>query len=177
MARRRRPVEAPGRDELAERGESQHQRMHDTEENAERKVTDVETERETADELDLEGTREAAEAIEQHIDEAENRSTEEFETDGRELEGIHQEVEEFGGELQDRTDSMARDAERISEARERLTSEVAGGELMGAIESAQAEIEVLQKQLEHSRQTLAESRRRFDEQRKRVQADGGSEYA
>ena len=177
MARRRRPVEAPGRTEITDRAENHHQRMNETEESAERKVTDVETERETADGLDLEGTREAAEAIEQHIDDAENRSTEEFETDGRDLEGIHQDVEEFGGELQDRTDSMTRDSERISEARDRLTSEAAGGELMAAIDSAQAEIEFLQKQLEHSRQTLAESRRRYDEQRKRVQAEGGSNYA
>lgn len=135
---------------------------------------DVEVERETLEEVDLSGTREAAEALERSLEAAEEESTQEFEGDEQQLEHVQEAGQEFERELAERVDAVAGDADRIGAARERVANELAARELEQAREEAERDLEFLREQEERAREARENSQRIAEEQRRRLNSSGRS---
>jgi len=138
----------------------------------EKTVCDTETEQHTAESVELNGTTEAADAVEQALDAAERTSNETFGREGGELEQVHHEAEQFEGDLQKRSETMDADREKLSEAGGSLHHEDVRSEIAKASECAQRDIEFLR---EHAARALAareESRQLHEQHKARVQARG-----
>ena len=143
-------------------------------EDMDKSVSDVETVRQTLESLDLAGTAEAADAVEQSIQGAEGVSVGEFDEKATELEGIHQEGQEHESELQERSDSTSADLGRISDASGRINSDAANNELVAAKESGVRDMEFLEDNLHQAQDAREESRRLEEEYRARIDAGGGA---
>ena len=79
---------------------------------------DVATERETLEGVDLTGTQEAADALEDSLESAQEVSAREFTEEGESLEQVQREGEEFEQELRERSDATAGDVQKVSDAGE-----------------------------------------------------------
>ena len=82
--------DTPTRTQIQTTVEEFQTEMVDRGEIVEEKVTDLETERQTKDELDLNCTSDAADEVESNIDSARDVSSGEFEDESQQLEQIHE---------------------------------------------------------------------------------------
>jgi hypothetical protein len=172
MARRR--SDAPTRSEITEKVEKHETDMEEKTGEIEETVSDVETERDTLESLDLDGTAETAEEVEQAIEGAQDVSAEEFDTESGELEETHNETEEHEEELQERSDTTSSDLGKISDASAKIHSDSANGELIVAKESAMRDIEFLDDEAKQSEDAREQSQRLHEEHERRVSAARGS---
>ena len=171
MARR---SDVPTRGEVTEKVEKHGTDMREKMDEIEETVEDVETVRQTLEELDLGGTSEGSDAVEQAVEGAEDVSVEEFDEESGELEEIQRETEEHEDELDERSDTASSDLGKISDASGRIESDATNGKLVEAKESAIREIEFLSEQAQRARDAREESRRAHEERQGRVQSRGGS---
>jgi len=148
--------------------------MVDRGEIVEEKVTDLETERQTKDELDLNCTSDAADEVESNIDSARDVSSGEFEDESQQLEQIHQDTQECEEELQERSDSTTSDMEKLSDAGSQVHSDTARAEVEGAADAAQREIEFLDEQEQNAQESRTESERLHQEQEQRANEAKGA---
>jgi len=171
---RKRRADAPSRSDVAKTVDDRKTEFDEKTDALERHADDAETERETLESLDLTGTSDAAEAVEQAVDAAQEASVREFEEDGDALEQVQDEGEEFERELHERSDANASDMDKIVDAGNRLHSDDAKSELEKARMETQRDIELLDEQEREAQESRKESERLHDEQRARIQAAGGS---
>lgn len=165
MARR---GDSPTRGEVTERVDKSESDMQEKTEEMDKTVSDIETVRDTLDSLDLSGTSEASDEVEQAIEGAEDVSEGEFEQESGELEGIQGETEEHEGELQERTDSSSQDLGKLSDASGRMNSDAANSELVKAKESALRDIDFLGDQAKRAQDSREESQRVHEDYKGRV---------
>ena len=165
MARR---GDVPTRSEVTETIEKHQSEMQEKTEEMEKTAEDVETERETLESLDLGGTAEGADAVEEAIEGAEDLSTQEFEEQGNELEEVDRESEEHEGELNERSDTTSSDLGKVSDASGRIHGDGANNELVKAKESAVRDIEFLHEQAQRAQEAREETERVHQEQQGRV---------
>lgn len=165
MARR---GDAPKQSEITEKVEKHENDMHEKTEDVEKTVEDVETVRQTLEELDFGGTAEGGEAVEQSIEGAENVSVGEFDSESSALEELEHESEEHEGELQERNDTTTADLGKISDASGRIHSDAANSELIAAKESALRDIEFLSDQAQRAQEAREETQHIHDEHLGRV---------
>lgn len=163
---RRKSLERSGVTDTVEKRKSE---MQETGERIEENTEDVEITRETLDSLEG-GTQEGADQIDQHIEEAQDASVQEFEDNTNDLEQIQGETEEYEGELKENTDTLTSDVDRISGARDQLHSDAAGSELDEARSAAEQDIEFLQEHEQRAKDARDESQRLHEEHRNRVDA-------
>jgi len=116
--------------------------MEEKGEEIEKTVCDVEVEGQTLDELEG-GTAEGADAVDQHIESAQEASSGEFDEQSGELEQVHGEVEEYEGELHERSDITSSDRDKISEATGQINSDAPKGEMDAARDAAQEDVDFL----------------------------------
>ena len=139
----RRIKEVRSRSDITENTEQTEAQLEEKTEIIEEKVCDVETEYETAENLELSGTTEGSESVEQDINEAQDISNEEFTEQSNELEQMHEETEQNEGELSEKAESVSSDIEKISEASGKLNSENARERFNEADRAAQEDMEFL----------------------------------
>jgi hypothetical protein len=166
MARRR--SDAPARCEVESTVEGHRTDMQEKADEIEETVLDVETEGKTLDEIELSGTAEGADEVEQNIESAQDVSVGEFEEESQELEDIHEQTEEYEGELHERADTTTEDAGKIAEASGQIHSDAPKSELDAARKSAEQDVEFLTGHEEAAQDARQESQQLQDDHRNRV---------
>ena len=161
--------DTPTRGEVSERVEKSKEQMDEKVNDLDLIATDAETVRGTVESLDLNGTSEGSDAVESAIEEAENVTVEKFDEEDEALQEVQSDMEDFEGELQERTDSSESDSEQVSEAIGQITTEETKGELEQAKSEIDDDIEFLKEQNETAREAREENTQLQQEHRSRVQ--------
>lgn len=161
--------DTPTRGEVSERVEKSKEQMDEKVNDLDLIATDAETVRGTLESLDLNGTSEGSDAVESVIEEAENVTVEKFDEEDEALQEVQSDMEDFEGELQERTDSSESDSEQVSEAIGQITTEETKGELEQAKSEIDDDIEFLKEQNETAREAREENTQLQQEHRSRVQ--------
>jgi hypothetical protein len=167
MARR---SDLVSRDGITEKVDEHRREMDEKAETIEQDVSDIDTVRETLDQLEG-GTAEGADDVGQSIEAAESVGTGEFEAHDGELEQVQGTSEQHEQEVQDRSETVSEDLGRISDASGRIQSDAMNNELIGAKEAAIRDQEFLDEQSEQEREAREESRRLQEQYR--AQVEGG----
>jgi len=162
MARRGRG-DACSRTEVESTVEGHKEAMDEKGEEIEKTVCDVEVEKQTLDDLELGGTQEGADTVEQSIESAQDTSVGEFDEQSGELEQVHGEVEEYEGELNERSDTTSSDMDKISEASGQINSDAPKGEMDAARDAAQEDIDFLDGMEQSDQEARAESQNLHNE--------------
>lgn len=170
MARRK--GDRRSRGEITEKLEKHRTDMREKGDQIGKSVSDVETERQTRDQLDLGGTSEAAEAIEQALDSTEDTSVKEFDAESQALEQVQGDAEGQEAELRERSDTATADLDKLTDAGGRLHSDSSNRELLKAKEEDERDIEFLKEQEARAREAREESKRLHEEHQRRISAGG-----
>jgi len=168
MSRRR--GDAPSQSEITEKVDRRKDEMGEKAEEMDMSVSDVETVRQTLESLELAGTAEGGESIEQSIESAEDTSVDEFDQHSEELEDVHQETHDDEEDLQERSDTTSEDLGKISDASGQINSDATDNQLVSAKESAVRDIEFLDDQRSEAEDARQESERLQQEYQSRVDA-------
>jgi uncharacterized phage infection (PIP) family protein YhgE len=169
----RRSGKAIGRSEVTERLDTHREDAKEKADQLEEPVTDSETERNVRDAVELSGTDEGAEQFEQHMEQAQEASQSEFDEESQDLEEVHEQIQEYEGEMHERSDSAAADADRVEEGLGKLNRDAARGQLEGARDSLQSDIEFLNDYEQRAQEAREESQRLHEEQHRRIEAARG----
>ena len=161
--------DTPTRGEVSERVEKNKEQMDEKVNDLDLIATDAETVRGTLDSLALNGTSEGSDSVESAIEEAENVTVEKFDEEDEALQEVQSDMEDFEGELQERTDSSESDSEKVSEGIGQITTEETKGELEQAKSDICDDIEFLKEQDESAREAREENTQLQQEYRNRVQ--------
>ena len=168
MARNR---DVPSRGEVSERIDKSRDDMREQEERLETTADDIETIRQTLEELDLGGTAEGSNEVEASIECADDVTV--FDDHSEKLDDVQSESEEHESELQERADVSESDLGRISDASARIETDGAVSELVKAKEGALKDVEFLTDEGNRTREACDESKRIQDEMENRVRAKSG----
>ena len=162
--------DAPRRGEVSEKVEKHQSDMNEKAEEIDTVVEDVETVRQTLDSLDLGGTADGSEQIEQSIEAAEDATVDVFEREDEQLEQVQGENEDHGQELTERHGAVESDLGKISDAGGRISTQETNSELNQAKEAATRDVEFLQDHERRAQEAGQESDRVQQEHRSRVNA-------
>ena len=154
MARRK---DVPTRNEVTEKIESDKKEMEGKETDLDKIASDVETVRQTLEQLDFGGTAEGSDEVESSIESAEDVTTVVFDREDESLEQIQTHNEEFEGELQDHHGSSESDLGKISDASAKIETKEAINELEKAREAALRDIDFLAEQIGRASDARKES--------------------
>jgi len=144
MAKRR---DIPSKGEVTERIEKSKKDMEGKEVDLEKVAADVETVRQTLENLDFGGTAEGADQLEKTIESAENVTTEVFEREDENLERIQSNSQEFEGEITERRDTSESDLGKISDGSAKIETRETTNELVRAKEAVLRDIDFLAAQI------------------------------
>jgi len=169
----RRSSKAIGRSEATERLDKHQEDAKEKTDQIEETVSDSETERDVLESIELGGTDEGAEQVEQNIEQAQDASQSEFDEGGRELEEVHEQTQEYEGEMHERSDSAGTDADRVEDGLGKLNSDAAKAQIERARDSLQSDIEFLNDYEQRAQEAREESQRLHEEQQRRVNAARG----
>ena len=153
----KRHKDTPSRHELTERGEEFEKEMEKQEGLLDRIVSDVETVRQTLENLDFSGTSEGTEEIERSIESAEDVTVQEFNREDEALEGIQANNEEFEKGLQDRNETSESDLGKISDSKTSIETKETIDKLMEAADAVKRDIDFLTEQIERARSAMEQS--------------------
>jgi PBP1b-binding outer membrane lipoprotein LpoB len=168
MAKRRGDVRS--RSDVQDQVKQHEDVLRELGEEQEKVVDDAETVRETLDELDLAGTADGADQIEQAIESAEDVTVEVYDRRDQEVEEAQSETEGLEQELQERSKATESDLGKVSDASGRLTTQETSNELIKAKEAAIEDIEFLNENDQKAQEVRQESDRVRQEQRARIGA-------
>lgn len=157
-----------GRGEVGAKVEQRQKDIAEKSEQIDRDVSDVETERQTLDGLDLSGTSEAMESVQAAIEGAEKASQQEFAGHSQELEQVHVDAGTDQKDLQERSDSTDQDLRKMEGAAEKVHGDIAKSEIDKAKDSARRDIEFLLEHIQRLEKALEESNHRHQEHQSRV---------
>jgi hypothetical protein len=171
--RRRFDHDCVSRQEVIETIDTRQTEFDEQTDKLEKDADDVETTRETIDELELTGTSETSEAVERALDAAENISEEEFNEDGEQLDQTQDQTHEYEGDLRGRSDTTEADLGKVSDASGRLNSDRPNREWIEAKEELIRDKEFLDEQEQRARDAREESERIQQVLDSRLQATRG----
>jgi 6-pyruvoyl-tetrahydropterin synthase len=154
MARRK---DVPTRHEVTEKIESNRKEMEGKETDLDKIASDVETVRQTIEQLDFSGTAEGSEQMESSIESAEDVTREVFDREDDSLEEVQTHNEEFEGELQDRQGSSESDLGKISDSSAKIETKETINELVKAKEAVLHDIDFLVEQIRRASDARKES--------------------
>ncbi len=137
-------------------------------------ATDVETVRDTLENLESGGTTEGADAVEVGIRGAEDVTEEEFDDADRQLEDLHTENEAHEQELDERSESVDSDLQRISDASATIETQHTVNELVKAKDAALQDISFISEQITRAKEAREESERVQSEYQQRVHGNRSS---
>jgi hypothetical protein len=169
---RKRKTDTPTRHEVTERVEKNNDEMEEKVEDLDTIATDTETVRETLDALDFEGTADAANEVEEAIDQAEQVSIEKFDEEDEVLENVQDETEAHENELQERSDSSQMDLGKISDASGRIETSETVTELIDAKEGVLRDIDFIDEHHRIAEDMRNETESLQQEHRNRVHGGG-----
>jgi len=169
----RRSGRAIGRSEATERLDKHQEDAKEKAEQIEETVCDSETERDVLESVELGGTEEGAEQVEQNIEQAQDASQSEFDEGSGELEEVHDQTQEYEGEMHERSDSAGADADKVEDGLGRLNSDSPKAQLEQARDSIQNDIEFLNDHEQRAQEAREESQRMHEEQQRRISAARG----
>lgn len=156
MARR---GDVPTRGEVTEKVDHSADDMQEKAEEMDKVVEDIETVRQTLEELDLGGTSDGADEVGQSIEAAEDVTVDVFDREDEEVEQLQQDSSEYEGDLHERSDSVESDLGKISDASGRIETQETTNELVNAKEAAIHDIEFLSEQAQRADEAREESER------------------
>ena len=122
-----------------------------------RERDDIVVTRETLDELEAEGTEEGAREVREAIDRAEEVTTELFDKDGESLMKEHEDGQDNETRLEESSDSVERDTERIADAMGRIDTRENLRELDRALDHARGDKEFLERHIENLEEAIRQS--------------------
>jgi uncharacterized phage infection (PIP) family protein YhgE len=169
----KRSGKAIGRSEVTERLDKHQEDAKEKADQIEETVFDSETERDVLESMELGGTEEGSEQVEQNIEQAQDASRSEFDEGSQELEEVHEQTQEYEGEMHERSDSAGEDAERVEDGLGKLNSDAAKGQLKGARDALQSDIKFLNDYEQRAQEARQESQQLHEEQQRRIDAAGG----
>ena len=158
--------DTPTRHEVTERVETGKKDMEEKELDLDTLATDVETVRETLENLDFGGTQEGAEQLESSIKDAEEVTEGVFDKEDEDLERIQEENKEFEGELDERRDTSDSDLGKISDASSKIKTAETISEFVKVKESVMRDIDFLKEQGD----LVSDARQKSDEIQKKHEA-------
>jgi len=161
----------PRRSEVKEKINQHKSDMEAEEINLDRVATDVETIRETREELEFDGTVEGTEEIETEIENAEDVTVEIFDEEDDALESIQEDASEYEDEMSDRSDSSENDLKKVSLARAKIETKDTIAELKNAKDAIVRDIDFFIEQIEIAKEDIKSSEQGQDDLNKRVHAD------
>ena len=135
------------RREISEKIETSKREMEGKEAVLNKVASDLDTVRQTLENLNLGGTAEGTEQVESAIESAKDVTTEVFNKEDQSLEEIHTSNEEFEGKLQEHRGSSESDLGKISDASARIETKEAISELAKAKEAALRDVDFLREQV------------------------------
>ena len=141
----------PKRHEVIEKVDLNGKDMGEKEDNLDKVASDVETVRQTLENLDFGGTQDGSEQVERAIENAESVTVEVFDGQESQLDQIQNDNQEFEGELQDRRGSSESDLGKLSDSSTRTETEETVNELLKAKESVLRDIDFLAEQIDRAR--------------------------
>lgn len=161
----------PRRPEIKEKIHQHKSDMESREVNLDRIASDVETVRETLEELEFDGTVEGTEEIETEIENAEDVTVEIFEEEDDTLDLIQEDASEYEDEMSDRSDSSENDLKKVSMARAKIETKETVAELQKAKEAVVRDIEFLIEQIGIANEDIKNSEQAQRDLNKRVHDD------
>lgn len=161
----------PRRPEVKEKINQNKTDMESKEVNLDRIATDVETVRETLEDLEFDGTVEGTEEIETEIENAEDVTVEIFDEEDDALESIQEDATEYEDEMNDRSDSSENDLKKVSLARAKIETTETIVELKKAKDAIARDIDFLIEQIEITNEDIKNSEGAQDGLNKRVHAN------
>lgn len=156
------------RSEVTDTIDNHRSEMDDQAEVIEERVEDLEIEHQTLAELEGGGTSEGVDAAEACIEQARETSGGEFDDESDVLSERQAETQEYGEELDDRSEVASADRERITTGRDQVHSDAAGNDLAAAEAAAQEDIEFLEESESIALEAREESERLHDEHMNRA---------
>lgn len=170
----RKRSESVSRQEVTDTVDKRQSEFEEKTEDLGKDADDVETTWEAIREVDLEGTSEAAEAVEHALEDAERISEEQFEEDSEQLDRAQDESREHEQELQERSDGTEKDLGKIGELSSEIKRDRASREWIEAKEELVRDKEFLDEQEQRERDGREETERAKREYGDRVRAARGS---
>jgi hypothetical protein len=154
MARRK---DVPTRHEVTEKIENSQREMEGKETDLDKIASDVETVRQTLENLDFGGTAEGIKEVESSIESAEDVTTDVFEREDETLEQLQRDNQEFEGEIEDRRGSSESDLGKIGDSSARIETKETINELVKAKEAVSRDIDFLAEQVRRATDARKES--------------------
>ena len=161
-------LEKRSRGEISEEVESNNEQISEKAEIIEAKASDVEVEHQSLESLELSGTSEGVECVQQHIETAREISEQEFTEESDQLEQLHEQTEESENLLTEQSESVTGDIEKISEVAETLSSDSAAEQFTEARQTAEQDVEFLNVHKEKLQQIRNDSVNQHAAQQQRV---------
>jgi len=158
--------DVPGRGEVTEKIETGKKEMEIKEVDLAKIVTDVETVRQTLEQLDLSGTAEGVEEVEASIRNAEDVTEGVFDREDNDLESIQAVNHEVEEGLQERRGLSESDLGKIEDANSRIETMETVNEFVRAKQAALHDIDFLSDQISRA----SEAREKSDEVQDRLQS-------
>ena len=152
------------RREVEDRYEDNSEKLREKRDVLDKTASDVATIRDLREGLDLRGTSEGADAVEEGVDGAEDATEEVFDREDEKLEQLQEESTEHGTDLKDRADSDESDLSKIQEARDHVDTQEALGDLLDASEKTAEDRDFLrgmEERTEKARDTSEQARQEY----------------
>ena len=122
-----------------------------------REEHDITVTRETLDQLEGDGTEEGALEVREAVEQAEDVTTEIFDDDAEELDGVHGEGRECEVDLDEGSESVLRDTERIGDVMDQVSTQENIHELERALDHAQRDKDLLDRHIERLQELIRQS--------------------
>ena len=158
--------DVPTRSEVTEKIDTTKSEMEAKETDLDKTASDVETVRQTREQLDFGGTAEGSDEVESSIESAEDVTTEVFDKEDESLDQVQTRNEEFEGKLQDHQESSESDLGKISDARAKIDTKETINELAKTEEAVRRDIEFL----DGEGRRASDAREKSDDIQRRLQA-------
>lgn len=134
---------------------------------------DVSIARGTPEKLEAEGTLEGAEAVMEHIEQAEESATEEFNEHNLALDKIHREGERSGVVLDEQIKSDLSDKSKVAEDRAQMRREGAIDKFEQALQKLEEDTDFLREALEENRSDREQNKQEIARLQEIIRGGGG----
>ena len=152
-----RKTDISSRRDVGDRIDTTRESMQEKEIDLEELAADVETVRQTLENLDLGGTADGRDAVSDAMESTDDVAVDEFDTEDRDLGEIHGEAEDFERELDEQSGTAETDVGRIEDGMGSLKNEASRKEISNARDAALEDVDFLAGQIERAREARERS--------------------
>ena len=163
--------DVPNRSEIERKIEKADKEMEEKGDMLDDIATDLETIRNTLENLDLGGTKEGADELEASFENTDRTTTEIFNEKDGELDQVQEENKEYEHEIEERKNSSESDLGKVSEASAKINTQESINELLKAKEAGLQEIDFLKDQIDRVREAMSKSDSIQEDLKNRISAN------